>query len=558
MKSIYVYSNSNIIGKNINGTFKEISESNKKYKYITLDSLELSDVNTYEDTTKLNFDGSEKRYLFEAGYFPILNILESNTNQTYWGESYLNITQDKISVPVEDSIENESNQSTFSLLPRPVSEQVELPELYAYSVDVDKLNLEFSYTDPYTFFEVKSNDDTIIDRTSIKERVYTLEYDYNTPLQINISNLQNWYTQTVIPTDVRNLLDIVNEEDIYLSDNKLYSNKREIAGEYVNIYKGKALTTNGDIYQISNMKNIDKLENKIKLLDKQTAISQYKFEDKDIQTYYHCSKVIQNDESVYKDQQIFIKNNNIYLIDGQMNTIGNAVIIDSYNNNQYETTLGTDGVLYDLLTEIKYPMNFKNKDIISITNNIDNNSNIILVYYSNGKVIGFNYITGEQVYDNNINNNENLISYMINSLNFEEELYEFDKSNYDEAKDLSETLEKVSIEQALEDIKNDGENKKLTIQSEQQDENQYVTTYNPSTQSYVVYSSSELFKANITHIESENEKINNNSELISYYTSLSKSKMRLNSVGMIIFIVTISSICIILLIMYKKNNKQNR
>ena len=115
-----------------------------------------------------------------------------------------------------------------------------------------------------------------------------------------------------------------------------------------------------------------------------------------------------------KDQQIFIKNGTIYLADGYLDSIGNAIIIDSYNNKEYETILGTDGRMYDLLTQINYPSGFKNENIIAITNNINNNNNIVLVYYSTGRVYGFNYITGEEVYDNNIGKEEvSLLSYIV-------------------------------------------------------------------------------------------------------------------------------------------------
>ena len=73
-----------------------------------------------------------------------------------------------------------------------------------------------------------------------------------------------------------------------------------------------------------------------------------------------------------------------------MDNKNGSAIIDTYNNKQYETILGEDGVMYDLLTKINYPSNFKNKDIIAMTSNVENNNNVVLVYYANGKVYGFN------------------------------------------------------------------------------------------------------------------------------------------------------------------------
>lgn len=552
MTKIYVYANSKIKGANIDNTAEELKQDNTyKYQYEVLTSADLADKSIYSNTDKLNFGSSE--YDNEDGYFPRL------TASTYWGSSYLNVEQPKISIPTDNI--NSEEQNTYSLATLSLNLEDELPEVYAYAVDVDKINIEFSYTNPYTYFEVKTNDDiSIIEKTEVQDRVYTLEYDFNTTLKIKVSNLENWYNQEIEPDEVKNLLDIVNDEYMYLLDNTLYSSKREKIGEFVNIYKGKALNANGDIYNISDMSIIDRLKNKFKLQNDKVSIFKFKYNDVNVETYYHCSKVTQNDGTyTYKEQQIFIKNGEIYLIDGNMKNIGNAVIIDSYNNNQYETTLGTDGKLYDLLKEIKYPDSFKNEDIIAMTNNVDNNNNIILVYYSTGKVIGFNYITGEQVYDNNVNNNDqNIISYMLDSLSLDKALYEIEEKSYDDAKALSEKLEKVSIKEALEEIKGNNEQEEKTTYNKEENKSEYITTYNPKTQSYDVYSSLEIFGASVTPMESENEKINNNSELISYYTNMSKSRTNLKNIGIIILSIIISTICVILIVMYKKNYKENR
>ena len=115
----------------------------------------------------------------------------------------------------------------------------------------------------------------------------------------------------------------------------------------------------------------------------------------------------------------------MYLADGELDSIGNAIIIDSYNDKTFETILGTDGSMYDLLAQINYPHNFKNENIIRITNNVNNNNNVVLVYYSTGRVYGFNYITGEEIFDNNIGKEEtNLLKYMINNFSMKDVLYD--------------------------------------------------------------------------------------------------------------------------------------
>lgn len=249
--------------------------------------------------------------------------------------------------------------------------------------------------------------------------------------------------------------------------------------------------------------------------------------------------------------------------------------------------------MYDLLTKINYPSNFKNKDIESITSNSYNKDNVVLVKYSNGKVIGFNYITGETVYDNNVKDEDtNFVSYIVNNLKATNVTYNIQKSDYTAAKELETKLDKVSIEEATKKIDSkedmqidinagsDGQNNFVsdektngtaengtnassgTSNSEASaangnstskvSSNKYVTTYDAKTQSYVVYSTAELIKGKSPNVQTENEKINSNKDLISYYTNLSTGTSKLTDTGIVIIAVIIGSICITMVILYKK------
>ena len=279
----------------------------------------------------------------------------------------------------------------------------------------------------------------------------------------------------------------------------------------------------------------------------------------------------------------------MYAIDGKMNNKNGEVIIDTYNNKQYETILGEDGIMYDLLTEIKYPSNFKNKDIIAMTNNIESNNNVVLVYYANGRVYGFNYVTGEEIYDNNVKDeNIDLASYIFDNLSVANISYNINKSDYIVATELANKLDKVSIDEAIEKInKDNGENIEINVDEESNDSNEikidseksdkgneteqnvlntvmddknspnnkYVTTYDAGTQSYVVYNTAELIKSGAPKTQTENEKINGNKDLISYYGNLSTSQSNLKDTGIIIIGIIVVSICSILVILYKKTNR---
>ena len=475
----------------------------------------------------------------------------------------------------------------------------ELPDISVYASDIDKINIEFRNLNDSAKFKVTSENETIIEPSDIKENVYTLKYDFETPLEITVYNTSYSYKKQINPEDVRNLLAIANDEYLYLSEDTVNSNKRTLDGKYCNLYKNKILDKDGNIYDISTMNKIESTNKEIKLLDTQKTIAETNIDNKTIQTFAHCSKVTQGDKNTYKEQQIFVKNGYMYVIDGKMDNKNGSAIIDTYNNKQYETILGEDGVMYDLLTKINYPSNFKNKDIIAMTSNVENNNNVVLVYYANGKVYGFNYVTGEEVYDNNVKDeNVNLANYILENLSTANISYNINKADYIAATELAGKLDKVSIEEATEkinkennqnievDININGENDNNSdindsdsdiankdnnvISSKSQTtenilnttqnnknnlDNKYVTTYDPGTQSYVVYSTAELIKSDAPKTQTENEKINGNKDLISYYTNLSTSKEKLKDTGIILIAGIIASICVILIILYRKTNK---
>ena len=601
INNIYVYNCSEINGTQVGG----INTEKNAYTLVSSSDLKLN--TTYTKNNKIldeeedivGYEGlnfGTGRYDYNSGYFPTLK-LKYSTAESYWASSQLNVIQNKIAIPTrtENFSTSMSLMSTLSTkvsaLQNTIEETTVLPEVYIYPSGVDTLNIEFSKVNSNTYFSLTGND-TIINRRLIKNRVYTINYDFNETLRLNIANANYWDEKEISPESVRNMLTIINDEYMYLSENSIKTNKRTIEGNFVNIYKDKALDSQGNVYDI--IKNIIVSKNSVtnSLLEEEVPISEAKYGKVDIKTYYHCSRISQEDGTeIYKDQQMFIKDNNMYLVDGGFKNIGNSIIVDSYNNNKYEVTLGTDGAIYDLLTKINYPDNFVNKDIVQMTNNIDSDTSVILVYYSNGRVYGFDYVTGKEVYDNNVRNeNPSLLEYIKDNLNIST-IYEMSESDYKQAQKLVKKLEKVSVDDAQKQIDSNSQEEMLEEENVAENEsliqpndketlaesesnieeegnqnlnnknnigsvkNEYVTAYDPTSQSYVVYSTDELFSMEAPRVISENDKINGKSELIAYYRNLSVSKQGVKNLGVLIITVTLSAICVILIVMYRKGNK---
>ena len=613
MNKIYTYNCSTINGKQIGG----ILEMVEGYNMVT--STQLKDISAqsiYKKNNALNFGTT--RYDYKAEYFPNLKIKYSNA-QSYWSSNtnYLNIQQQWLRIPSREEQFDSSNlqpmRNLMSLSTRPrnlsmssrsISINNTLPKLEVYSVDIDKINVEFNNLNGGEYFSIVLEDGTtVVQKQSVTERVYSFKYDFKTPFEIVLGNTTSFEKYQFEPKDLQNILSIVDDEYLYISETEIISNKRKIEGEFVNLYDDKIMDTNGNIYELRTMKLLKNNNSKMSLQDEITPIAEANCEGKTIQTFYHSSKIMEGEKNyTYRDGQIFVKNGIMYLVDANFENVGKSIIVDSYNNNQYETILGTDGILYDLLSKIKYPEGFENENIIAMTNNIKCEDNTVLIYYSYGKVYGFNYITGEEVYDNHVEKEkESLFEFITNKLNPNNVLYELNQSDYNVAQELEKKLEKVPIEDATKEFDLNLENvggkqneinendtdktleniidniivdnskssttksnttitnndyKPDTIEKDNnQIKNSYITTYDPIEKSYVVYSTKELVNLQAPRIISESEKINQNEDLKKYYENISEGKMEIKNIGVTVIIFILLLIILNTLIMYRKGTK---
>ena len=210
-----------------------------------------------------------------------------------------------------------------------------------------------------------------------------------------------------------------------------------------------------------------------------------------------------------------------------------------------------------------------------------------------------------KVYDNNVKaQNISLTDYIASNFNISKMMYNMKKADYVAAQKLTDKLEKVSIEEASNKANNDiTKNNETTINHNQENnekansfdnsnnnsnqninnketsekdnsqnmsnagnenistnnqiDNKYVTVYDATTQSYKVYSTAELTKSGSAETQSENDKINNDKDLISYYTNVSSSMSKVKDVGMIVIVIIILSVCTILIIWYGKTRRDN-
>lgn len=296
-----------------------------------------------------------------------------------------------------------------------------------YASDVDAVNLEFSYDLVGNgYYELKYGDAVTV-REKITERVVTYQYDFKEKLTLTYGffknaemeeenlfideNLDTLETITRAKGDlVRNIM-VYGDDYYYISKDGLVSSTGTYSGDYVMLMNGKALDSNGNIISAADHSTAGSVANMTK---EETAesLAQAAFMGYTIDTYAKCSKIAGSQSVMYQNDQIFIVNGQMYVVDGGMENQKDGILLYTLNGTEYMTILGNDGVMVDMIQEdVNIPEEVSNKAILQITNTLQASVPYAIVEYGNGGMIGYNYATGEILFDNHIDSSTSLLDY---------------------------------------------------------------------------------------------------------------------------------------------------
>lgn len=532
------------------------------YKYSTING---EFINEYNDSF------SENQYL---------NSEQLKTNSTYtnilkWSKTafdYNSLKNNKY--PYIAGVENHSGldiptdpiQTRMAVFKRNIDENIKIPNMNIYVVDVNKINIEFSEISPKIYFtyEIDNNES---ERIYIDKKTYTFNYDFITPVKIKISNGITTKIKEINPNDTQKQIENLDNECYFLSNETLYKTD-EVKGEkFVNIYKGKVLSKDGYVYDLRTLEKVYDYKTEKISYQEEKPLKEYEYENMKIYTYGSYSIIKTEDKQTERNQRIFIKNGKLSIIDGNLDMVIDGIIIDNYNEKEYQTILGTDGKMYDLKEKINYPDDFENVGIKNITNNLETESKLIIVQYENGRIYIFNYITGEKIYDNEIKVDISLIEYIKDKMNIEQIIIKDTEESYKESKNLEQKLTKMPIEKLMETIEettnttNEAINKKDNVtntntntQTMSYTNNKYISVYDSTNEKFVVYNTNEIFDMDKEEIVSENVKIESQIQLSQYYFSSSNKQISKKINGLIWIIITIIIIMISLVILYKRRS----
>lgn len=512
-----IVGNNEAYSKNINNTYiYEFNRMNDKRAY------EIEDENvTYVKRDKLITDtfyknniGVNSRYWnftkVPNGYFPKLNYYINN--------------QPDIEIPdwsvTSFSLENENSVSMLSrsmMFRRSSKKKVSyhsLPEVYVYASDVDKINVEFSSKDPYSYFEIDGK------KYNIDKRTYTFSYNYDKDFVIKVSDGLSSKEVKVSLNNIKHNIGTNDSKYYFLDGKKLKGNIKDTSDKYNNIFNNYALRANGDIYDVINEKVVGKASNNFTLLDTK-ALYEFEYNGNLIYTYYNFS-VLNTDEV---DKQLIVKNGSLEMISNTLNSNKTSIIIDSYNDKNILSVLGSDGVIYNLKDKIKFPDSLTNKNIKDMTSNINNKTSLILIEYKNGSIYGFDYRTGTVLTNKKAEENVDIVTYFKDKFSTDESAIDENVSTlYKESSDLYSKVNNTNKS------------------------NNYVRVYDPVKNKYVLYDTKKL-----TNKLSYNDKIDKSITLSNKFYSKSKGNKFLKGLNGVFILISILAFITMGLVLWYKN-----
>ena len=525
-----------------------------------------------------------------------------------------------------------------------------VPEGVSFTYSVNGENVESRNITSGQSADNGLNENSDIDNNNANEPIdltqttYTFKYNYQDTLEIKLTNGTNEETITITPEDVRSEASLVGSNNAYLVGTSLYINGELQEGDYVNVYDGYALNSSGQVVDIATKQMVtnaddtakesaDKNTDVVSITDTlgnmtttsannaenaiadnnasernkavTTALQQtttplhiYDYKGSNIEVYGTYSTIDGN----AKLQIYNVKNGQLSAISSNVDMkVGNS-IIDNYNNKEYQTILTTSGELVDLKEQLQYPNNFLSSNINQIVQNTEAESPEMMVLYNTGKVIVFNYVTGNVVYENDEKADSGLMNYLTRSFSNIWNDYEDRGQEYAKSKELEAKLAELSVEEAMQEnnktetatssenntIANNNSNENiltnantntnstnsnntsenlstddasLNTNTNSTTDNSYITVYNADTGEYEVYSEDEILNGEDEKPVSETEKIKENGlEGIYGYDAKEESKPQANGAIIVISIITIAIIALVILrkVIVKNNNKKQK
>lgn len=326
----------------------------------------------------------------------------------------------------------------------------EMPELRVYPSGVDTVNLEFSAVSPESYATVTSGSD-LIAVINPESRVYTMQYDYKSPLRI-VVNHRSGLTEPVIyeydSTELRRTVLTYGEHYYYLKDGTVCGDGEPLEGEFLHLYEGEAISKDGTLYDLETGKLAGTFGT-MKLSEETKPLYEAEYDGYQISTYEGFYESSKDGETISNEKKLLVKDEMLYALE-TVDTIPGSFVTDRYQDQVYLVQLSDEGKLVVAGDSIKTPAGFTEQGIAHTTNNMDSSQPWLLVRYENGTAKGFNYLTGEELAIENAVSDTSLIHYAKNFLSAKwDSMFETTDKAFADLKELEQELTVYPIDESM-------------------------------------------------------------------------------------------------------------
>lgn len=423
---------------------------------------------------KANMGAADTAFYKGYAYLPHARINSGASAISDWLTKYQSTMQIALPVPqgTYEARPEISSVSTLSLRGRRVQTYGTL-----YQSDVDKINVEFSEDLLSGGYFILYSGGEVVDHQLINKRAYSYTYDYQEDLKLCYgyadSDLfveimeeegqeygedfmlddiftphirQDEYLFELRDTDYENRslerhVMTYGEKYYYIDEQGIWSGTgssvsdgagedgeesgdREdasatlLSGDFINLYNGKALKSNGDVINAETGEKVRTVKPGVNFIEDK-AIPLQVFvpkgaDDVTVETYSKFCEIISTDgivvrEAQYVQSALGIEN----IIGGSVSNVKDSVVQYEKKNFVYCTVLGEDGIMSDMcsIDELNAPEDFRTSGIVYMTNNFNCTAPFIVVEYQNGGMAGYNYMTGEYLFDHTVSNVMGLLDF---------------------------------------------------------------------------------------------------------------------------------------------------
>lgn len=305
------------------------------------------------------------------------------------------------------------------LAPGEVVDYTDTSLVAAYPVDASCINIEFKDSVvnndvPYTV----AYGNKVVAEGVIENRVMTFQFDFKQNVTVTLGGESEFVFKAMA---LRTPVMTHKTEYYYISEHGVVhgstaSNATTLEGEFIHLNKGKALTKSGDVIDIATGKVVATVEGMEETGTK--SIQDFTTEGMLVHTYAGFSEIETGAQTVIRELQLLASANGATgSVASGIDNVKTAVVLHRTANTSHLVTLGMDARIADIYgefgKEFMLPEDFVNKGIVHMSNNLNTTAPFLLVEYSNGGMVGINYVTGEYLFNNYIKQEVSLFDYIM-------------------------------------------------------------------------------------------------------------------------------------------------